>query len=96
MSLLTILATSLTHRRSGIVDDRIAHMLTSMRLAKHEDERDNEKLIALVVADMQDPVTPILEAAFVGEGLHALGVLSASDEQTDMRKGALATPGSAA
>jgi hypothetical protein len=73
MSLLTLLATSLTHRRSGIVDDRIAHMLTSMRLAKHEDERDNEELIALVVADMQDPVTPILEAALVGEGLHEAG-----------------------
>src|ERR1700752_1830494 len=73
MSLLTLLATSLTHRRSGIVDDRIAYMLTSMRLAKYEDERDNEELIALVVADMQDPVTPILEAALVGEGLHEAG-----------------------
>jgi hypothetical protein len=44
-----------------------------MRLAKHESERDNEELVALIVADMQDPVTPILEAALVGEGLHDTG-----------------------
>ena len=41
-----------------------------MGLAEHEGERHNEELIALIVADMQDPVTPILEAALVGEGLH--------------------------
>jgi hypothetical protein len=44
-----------------------------MRLAEHESEGDNKKLIALIVADMQDPVTPILEAALVGEGLHDSG-----------------------
>jgi len=36
-----------------------------MGLAEHEGERHNEELIALIVADMQDPVTPILEAALV-------------------------------
>src|SRR5262245_44621228 len=45
-------------------------MATSMGLAEYESERHNEELIALVVADMQDPVTPILEAALIGEGLH--------------------------
>ena len=44
-----------------------------MRLAEHEIERHKEELIALIVADMQDPVTPILEAALVGEGLHDAG-----------------------
>jgi hypothetical protein len=44
-----------------------------MRLAEHESEGHNEELIALIVADMQDPVTPILEAALVGEGLHDAG-----------------------
>ncbi|OKO85337.1 hypothetical protein AC630_06185 [Bradyrhizobium sp. AS23.2] len=41
-----------------------------MRFAKHESEGDNEELIALVVADMQDPVTPILGTAPMDEGLH--------------------------
>ena len=40
----------------------------SMRLAEHESEGHNEELIALVVADMQEPVTSILEAVLVGEG----------------------------
>src|SRR5215813_12213168 len=44
-----------------------------MGLAEHESEGHNEELIALIVADMQDPVTPILEAALVGEGLHDTG-----------------------
>src|SRR5260370_39554348 len=44
-----------------------------MRLAEHESEGHNEELIALVVADVQDPVTPIREAAFVGEGSHDSG-----------------------
>jgi hypothetical protein len=43
-------------------------MLTSMRLAKYKDEWNDEELIALVVADMQNPVAPILEAVLVGEG----------------------------
>lgn len=34
-----------------------------MRLADHESERHDEELITLVVVDMHDPVTPILEAA---------------------------------
>src|SRR5262245_54596693 len=41
-----------------------------MRLSQHEREGHDEELIALIVADMQDPVAPILEAALVGEGLH--------------------------
>ena len=41
-----------------------------MRLAEHEGEGDNKEFITLVVADVQDPGTPILEAALVGEGLH--------------------------
>jgi hypothetical protein len=41
--------------------------------AEHEREGHNEQLITLIVADMQDPVGPILEAALVGEGLHDTG-----------------------
>jgi hypothetical protein len=59
-----------------------ASMATSMRLAEHENEGDNEELIALIVADMQDPVTPILEAALVGEGLHDTGRIVARFSQT--------------
>jgi hypothetical protein len=49
-------------------------MATSIReVAEHTNEGHNEELIALVVADMQDPVTPILEAALPGEELHDAG-----------------------
>src|SRR6516165_951347 len=48
-------------------------MAPLMRLAEHEREGHNEQLITLIVADMQDPVTPTLEAALVGEGLHDTG-----------------------
>lgn len=34
-----------------------------MRLAEHESEGNDEQLIALIVADVQDPVTPIFDAA---------------------------------
>jgi hypothetical protein len=44
-----------------------------MRLAEHEREGHDEELIALIVADMQNPVTPILQAALVGKGLHDAG-----------------------
>src|ERR1700751_54387 len=53
-----------------------------MRFADHENEGDNEELIALIVADMQDPVTPILEAPLVGEGLHDPGRIIARLSQT--------------
>jgi hypothetical protein len=42
-------------------------------LAEHEGEGHDEELIALIVADMQDPVAPILKAELVGEGLHHTG-----------------------
>src|SRR5262245_51067898 len=45
----------------------------SMGFAEHESEWHDEELIALIVADMQDPVTPILEAALAGKGLHDAG-----------------------
>jgi hypothetical protein len=45
----------------------------SMQPAEHETEGQNEARIALTVADMQNPVTPILKAALVGEGLHDAG-----------------------
>jgi hypothetical protein len=48
-----------------------------MRLAEHESKGHNEELITLIVTDMQDPVTPIIEAALVGEGLHDPGCLIA-------------------
>jgi hypothetical protein len=41
-----------------------------MQLAEYESERDNEELVALIVADIQDPITPIFEGALIGEGLH--------------------------
>src|SRR5215475_8656474 len=48
-------------------------MAISMGLAENESKGHNEELIALIVADMQDPVAPILEAALVGERLHDTG-----------------------
>jgi len=45
-------------------------MLTSVRLAEHESEGNNAELIASVVTDMQNPVTPIIEAALAGDGFH--------------------------
>jgi hypothetical protein len=50
-------------------------MLTSMRFAKHVHEGHVEELIALIVADMEDPVAPILETVLVGEGLHQAGCM---------------------
>jgi hypothetical protein len=44
-----------------------------MRLAEYECEGHDEEFIALIVADVQDPVTPILEAALIGERLHEAG-----------------------
>jgi hypothetical protein len=52
-------------------------MMPSIRLAQHESEGHNEELIALVIADMKDPVAPILEAALAGEGSHYAGRLIA-------------------
>jgi hypothetical protein len=48
-------------------------MAISTRLAEHANEGHNEELIALVVAGMQDPVTPIFEAALAGKELHDAG-----------------------
>src|SRR6516225_10340667 len=48
-------------------------MAPLMWLAEHEREGHHEQLIALIVDDKQDPVTPIFEAALVGEGLHDTG-----------------------
>jgi hypothetical protein len=48
-----------------------------MRLAEHEVKGDNKDLITLVIANVQDPVTPVFEAALVGEGLHDAGCMIA-------------------
>src|SRR5262252_3042254 len=48
-------------------------MAISIRLAEHKREGDDKELIALIVADMHDPVTPILEAELVGKGSHDPG-----------------------
>jgi hypothetical protein len=48
-------------------------MAISIRLTENECEGNNKELIALIVADMHDPVTPILEAALVGDGSHDTG-----------------------
>src|SRR6516225_1308192 len=53
-------------------------MATSMRLSQHESEGHNEELLSLIVADMKNPVTPVLEAALVGERLHNAGRVIAS------------------
>src|SRR6516164_6365229 len=45
----------------------------SVGIAEHEGEGHHEELIALIVADMQDPVAPILEAELVVEGLDHTG-----------------------
>jgi hypothetical protein len=45
-------------------------MPISTWLIKYEAERDDEELIASVVTDMQNPITPIIEAALAGEGFH--------------------------
>ena len=48
-------------------------MAISIRFAEHESEGNYKELIALIVADMHDRVTPVLEAELVGEGLHDTG-----------------------
>jgi hypothetical protein len=63
---------NLNHEKVAFVAGSRTNPL-SMRLAEHESEGHKEELIALIVADMQDPVTPILEVELVGEGLHDTG-----------------------
>src|SRR6266536_3071881 len=48
-------------------------MAASIRLAETSRHARSKTLNVLIVADMHDPVTPILEAEFVGEGLHDTG-----------------------
>ncbi|WP_446680536.1 hypothetical protein [Bradyrhizobium erythrophlei] len=48
-------------------------LVASMRLSENESEGNNEELVAEVVADVQNPVTPSLVTARLGEGLHELG-----------------------
>lgn len=45
-------------------------MAASMRLAEHECKGDDEELITELVADVQNPIAPIFEAARFGEGSH--------------------------
>jgi hypothetical protein len=45
-------------------------MGTLIWLAEHEREGHNEEFIALIITDMQNPVTPILEAALSSERLY--------------------------
>src|SRR5215471_6518836 len=67
------LVVPITYRPSAAASDRTRRITTSIRLAGNERERYNEELIALIVADMQHPVTPILEATLVGDRLHNAG-----------------------
>jgi hypothetical protein len=53
--------------------DGLKHGDPSVRLAEHEREGHNEELIALIVADMQDPIAPILEVPLVGKGFYDIG-----------------------
>jgi hypothetical protein len=39
-------------------------------LVEHENEGDNEEFITPLVTDMQDPVTPIIEATLTSIGFH--------------------------
>jgi hypothetical protein len=48
-------------------------MATSMRLSEHESEGHNEELLSLIVADMKNPVTPVLEATLVGKRVDNAG-----------------------
>jgi hypothetical protein len=52
MSLLHLLLIPTMPRRSGALGDRTASMATSMRLAEHESEGDNEELFTEVVVDV--------------------------------------------
>jgi hypothetical protein len=61
-------------------------MLTSVRLAEHESEGNNEELIASVVTDMQNPVTPIIEAALAGEGFHDARRMPAPQRDRPLRR----------
>ena len=45
-------------------------MLTSVRLAEHESEGTMKSSSPSVVTDMQNQVTPIIEAALAGDGFH--------------------------
>jgi hypothetical protein len=38
-----------------------------VRLTEHESERNNEKFVAEIIVDVQDPVAPILEAPCLDE-----------------------------
>jgi hypothetical protein len=52
MSLLHLILITTAHRRSGAMGDWTASMATSMRLAEHEREGDNEELLTEVVVDV--------------------------------------------
>ncbi|OKO81367.1 hypothetical protein AC628_07075 [Bradyrhizobium sp. NAS96.2] len=45
-------------------------MATSMRLAEDEREGDDKEFIALVVANVQDPVAPVFKAKLISERVH--------------------------
>jgi hypothetical protein len=37
-------------------------------LVEHENEGDDEEFITLLIADMQNPITPVIDATLAGEG----------------------------
>src|SRR5262245_35455322 len=45
-------------------------MAASIRPAEHKSKGHNEELIAPLVTDMQNPVTPIIAAAYGGDRFH--------------------------
>ena len=47
--------------------------MRSMRLPENESEGNNEELVNEIVADVQDPVPPIVGAPRLGQGSHDLG-----------------------
>src|SRR5271165_2248438 len=67
------LVVPITYRPSAAASDRTRSITTSIRLPQHESERHNEELIALIVAGMQNPVTPVFEVTLAGKGLHDAG-----------------------
>src|SRR5438445_5269733 len=59
-------------------------MTASMRLAENGGERDFKNLVVEIVADMHDPVAPVLRARFHDHRAHhAGGVIAGLGEVTD-------------
>jgi len=65
----------MVHLRGGALEvkDTAVTSRPSIWLAEHEGERQDKLLTTLILAYVQNPITPILKAVPIGEGLHDAG-----------------------